>query len=183
VAAVSVVLYVDSIVNSLVFGLADSMQPAISYCHGRGLRIRVRVLEQRVLLTAAAISLAALIFMRSCGGGLIALFAQKGDGALLMMSLRAMELFSLSYVVSWVDACLGSYLTALDRPGRSLAVTLCGTLVFPVLSLGILAPLWGLDGVWCMPLAAGIASAVVAVAAVAAMGRTGGAAASADSQE
>ena len=183
VAAVSVVMYVDSIVNSLIFGLADSMQPAISYCHGCGLRMRVRALEKRVLLTAAAISLAALIFMRSCGGGLIALFVQKGDSALLTMSLRAMELFSLSYVVSWVDACLGSYLTALDRPGRSLAVTLCGTLVFPVLSLGILAPLWGLDGVWCMPLAAGVASAVVSVAAVATMGQTGGTSESAGPQE
>lgn len=173
VAAVSVVLYVDSIVNSMIFGLADSMQPAISYCYGRGLNERVRALEKRVLLMAAFVSLTALAAMRYAGGELIPLFIRDNDKELLAMSLRAMELFSLSYLVSWIDACLSSYLTAMDRPGRSLAVSLCGTLLFPVAALLILTPVWRLDGVWCMPLAAGAASAVVAVLAVKTMNMTG----------
>ena len=170
VAACSIVLYVDSIVTSMVFGLADSMQPAISYCYGCKLPKRVWALEKRVLIAAAAISLGALVLMRGGGGWLIALFVPQEDPALLSMSLRAMELFSVSYLVSWVDACLSSYLTALDRPGRSLMVSLCGTLVFPVAALWVLAPVWGLDGVWYMPAAAGAASAAVGVAA-AAVGR------------
>lgn len=167
VAACSVVLYVDSIVSSMVYGLADSMQPAISYCYGCGLPKRVRALEKRVLASAAGLSIGTLLLMRFGGGCLISLFVQQNDQTLLDMSLRAMELFSLSYLVSWADACLSSYLTALDQPGRSLAVSLCGTLVFPILALAILAPVWGLDGVWCMPLAAGSASAVVGVIATA----------------
>lgn len=147
VAAISVVFYVDSIVNSMIFGLADSMQPALSYCYGRGLHRRVRALEKRVLLAAAGVSTGALVLMKAAGGWLIPLFVQEGDGALLTMSLRAMELFALSYLVSWVDACLSSYLTALDRPARSLVVSLCGTLVVPLIMLSILAPAWGLDGV------------------------------------
>jgi putative MATE family efflux protein len=166
VAACSVVLYVDSVANSIVYGLVDSMQPAISYCYGCNLRKRVRALEKRVLAAAAIISIGTLMLMRFGGGDLIALFVRQEDAALLDMSLQAMKLFSLSYLVSWVDVCCSSYLTALDRPGRSLAVSLCGTLIFPLVSLGIMAPIWGLDGVWCMPLAAGVASAVVSIIAV-----------------
>lgn len=166
VAACSVVLYVDSVVNSIVYGLVDSMQPAISYCYGCNLLKRVQALERRVLSVAAIISIGTLALMRFGGGGLVTLFVQQDDTVLLEMSLHAMKLFSLSYLVSWIDACYSSYLTALDRPGRSLAVSLCGTLIFPLLSLCILAPIWGLDGVWCMPLVAGVASAIVSIFAV-----------------
>lgn len=169
VAAISVVMYVDSIVNSMLFGLADSMQPAISYCYGSGLSKRVKALEKRVLIASAAVSLTALAAMRYAGGWLIPLFIQENDRELLSLSLRAMELFSLSYLVGWIDACLSSYLTALERPGRSLAVSLCGTLIFPVAALLLLTPAWKLDGVWLMPLAAGMASAIVAVLAVVTM--------------
>lgn len=68
VAAISVVFYVDSIVNSMIFGLADSMQPALSYCYGRGLHRRVRALEKRVLLAAAGVSTGALVLMKAAGG-------------------------------------------------------------------------------------------------------------------
>lgn len=173
VAACSVVLYMDNLVNSLVYGLADSMQPAISYCYGRNLPKRVQALERHVLSAAAILSIGALALMRLGGGGLVALFVQQDDTALLEMSLHAMKLFSLSYLVSWVDACCGSYLTALDRPGRSLTVSLCGTLIFPLVSLSILAPIRGLDGVWRMPLAAGFAGAVVSIIAVLSIKRSG----------
>ena len=38
VAAFSVVMYLDSVVSMLVFGLTSSLQPALSYCHGARLR-------------------------------------------------------------------------------------------------------------------------------------------------
>ena len=49
VAAFSIVMYVDSIVGSLLFGMADSIQPAISYNYGAWRRDRMLALEKRVL--------------------------------------------------------------------------------------------------------------------------------------
>ena len=67
VAAFSIVMYVDSIVGSLLFGMADSIQPAISYNYGAWRRDRMLALEKRVLLTGAAVSLAALLWMQLGG--------------------------------------------------------------------------------------------------------------------
>lgn len=171
VAACSVVLYVDSVVNSMIYGLVDSMQPAISYCYGANLQKRVWAIEKRVLTAGFSLSIGTLFLMYFGGGELISLFVQKNDQELLTLSLHAMRLFSLSYLVGWVDACISSYLTALDCPGRSLIVSFCGTLVFPLIALSVLAPIWKLDGVWCMPFVAGIASAIVAVIAVVSMSK------------
>ena len=83
VAAFSIVMYVDSIVGSLLFGMADSIQPAISYNYGARRRDRMLALEKRVLLTGAAVSLAALLWMQLGGQYVIPLFIQGDDPALL----------------------------------------------------------------------------------------------------
>ena len=44
--------------------------------------------------------------------------------------------------------CFSSYFTALGRPVRSFIVSLSGTLIFPAVLLFILAPAFGLNGIW-----------------------------------
>lgn len=163
VAAFSIVLYVDSVVGALLFGMADSLQPAISYCYGAGLHQRVFSLEKRVLAAGAVLSAAALLWMQLGGDQVIALFVQPGNAALLEMSRRSMALFSLSYLTGWAATALSSFFTALDRPVLSLVLAVSRTLVFPLLGLAILPPLWELDGVWLSPACAGVLSAALAV--------------------
>lgn len=169
VAAFSVVLYVDSVVDALVFGMADSMQPAISYNYGAGQKKRVYALEKRVLAAGAAISLVAMAVMLLGGPGVISLFVQKGDAALLEMSQAAMRLFAAGYLLKWAGTCLSSFFTALGRAGYSLVLAFSRTLVFPLLSLAVLPPLLGLDGVWLTPAAAGTLSALLAAGFLAAV--------------
>lgn len=163
VAAFSIVMYVDSIVGSLLFGMADSIQPAISYNYGARRRDRMLALEKRVLLTGAAVSLAALLWMQLGGKYVIPLFIQGDDPALLEMSLRAMRLFSLSYLLGWAGTCLSSFFTALNRPGRSLILAFSKTLAFPLACLAVLPAALGLDGVWLTAPAAGVLTAALAV--------------------
>lgn len=163
VAAFSIVMYVDSIVGSLLFGMADSIQPAISYNYGARRRDRMLALEKGVLLTGAAVSLAALLWMQLGGQYVIPLFIQGDDPALLEMSLRAMRLFSLSYLLGWAGTCLSSFFTALNRPGRSLILAFSKTLVFPLACLAVLPAALGLDGVWLTAPAAGVLTAALAV--------------------
>ena len=162
VSAFSIVMYVDSIVGALLFGMADSMQPAISYNYGAGSRTRMFALEKRVL-TAAAISLAVLVWMQLGGEQVIPLFLKEEDSALLDMTLRAMELFSLSYLLGWVSTCLSSFFTALNRPGLSLVLAFSRTLVFPLLSLLVLPGALGLDGVWLISTSTGVLTAILSL--------------------
>lgn len=162
VAAMSVVMYVDSLMGSVLFGLAEALQPPISYFYGQGASHRIWALEKRVLVAAGLISLAALLIMRFSGSSLIILFIEPDNAPLRAMSLTAIKIFAFSYFVTWIDGCLGSFLTALDFPLASLLATLCGSLLFPAIAL-LLSALWGLNGIWYMPLTAGIASALVSI--------------------
>ena len=161
VAAMSVVMYVESIASMMISGMSDSMQPAISYCHGAGLKKRVYALEKRVLVSAAVLSLTACLLLRYGGAWVVPFFVKPGETELLTLSIHAMSLYALSYLVNWVDGCLSGYLTALGQAGRSSIVSIMGTLVLPLVGLAVLAPPLGLDGVCLMPLFAGVLSAVV----------------------
>ena len=163
VAAFSVVMYVDSIVGMLVFGMCDALQPAISYCYGAGLLQRVRAIFKRILIGAVTLSVLSLLFMMLAGPFVAPLFVKPEETELLAVSIVAMKLFSLSYLTGWVDMCFSSYFTALERPVRSLLTSLFGTVIFPILFMAVLSPVWGLNGVWLSALFACTASAIITV--------------------
>ena len=58
VAAFSIVMYVDSVVKSVLFGIGDALQPALSYNYGAKQPGRVLALERRVQLAGFVISFA-----------------------------------------------------------------------------------------------------------------------------
>ena len=109
------------------------------------------------------LSVASLAFMMFARQYVAPIFVKPEDTELLAVSIIGMKLFSLSYITGWVDMCFSSYFTALERPGRSMLTSFLGTLVFPISSLFILAPMLGLDGVWLSSLASCTASAIVTV--------------------
>ena len=160
VAAFSVIMYVDSIVGMLVFGMSDSLQPAISYCYGAGLMDKVKAIFRRVILGAIVLFAASLLFMFFAGQYVAPLFVKPEDTELLTVSIVGMKLFSLSYITGWVDMCFSSYFTALERPARSMLTSFFGTLIFPIVALFVLAPWLGLNGVWLSALASTAISAV-----------------------
>lgn len=160
VAAFSVIMYVDSIIGMLVFGMCDALQPAISYCYGAGLTGKVKAIFKRIILGAVALSVASLLFMMFAGQYVAPLFIRPEDTDLLAVSIVGMQLFSLSYLTGWVDMCFSSYFTAVERPGRSLLTSFFGTLVFPIGFLFVLTPFWDLNGVWLNPVISCTASAV-----------------------
>ncbi|MBQ6401779.1 MAG: MATE family efflux transporter [Firmicutes bacterium] len=161
VAAFSIVMYVDSVIGMITFEISDSLQPAISYCYGAKATERLKELFRIILTVTAVLSAGVFLLMFLAGPHLAALFVKPGDTALLEMSVTAVKIFAFSYLVGWIDMCVSSLFTALDRPGRSLLAAVFGTLVFPVAFLFILTALWGLNGVWLMAAVSGAASAAL----------------------
>lgn len=163
VAAFSVIMYVDSIVGMLVFGMADSLQPAISYCYGAGLMDKVKAIFRRVIWGAVMLSAASLLFMFFAGQYVAPLFVKPEDTELLKVSIIGMKLFSFSYLTGWVDMCFSSYFTALERPARSMLVSFFGTLIFPIVALFVMTPFLELNGVWLSSFVSCTASAIFTV--------------------
>jgi Na+-driven multidrug efflux pump len=161
VVAFSIVMYVDSIIGMLNFGICDSLQPAISYCYGAERLNRMKAIFHRVLATTIIVSIISFLFMLLVGPHAVKIFIKPDDTDLLKMSITAVQIFSFSYLVGWIDMCFSSFFTAVDQPVRSLLVSLFGTLVFPIGFLFLLTAIMGLNGVWLMASAAAVASGIL----------------------
>ena len=151
VAAFAIVMYVDSIIGMLNFGLCDSLQPALSYCYGAGKKERLQAIFRRILLASLTMALVAFLLMEFAGHYMAGLFIQSDDRELLRISQEALAIFAFSYLAGWIDLCFSAYFTALDMPARSLLVSFVGTLVLPIALLVLLPQAYGLSGIWLMP--------------------------------
>ncbi len=163
VAAVAIVEYMSSITEMVIYSMVDAMQPAISYCFGAGLWQRMKRIKQVVLSASAALSVASMLFLVFGAEWLLPFFIKGDNPALYDLSARATQFFAISYLVSWIDGPLSSFMTAIERPLRSLAISLLSTLVFPLICMAIMVPIWQLDGVWLIYFVSSILSAVAAI--------------------
>ena len=161
VAAFSIVMYIDSMLGMLNFGICEALQPAISYCYGAGRIIRMKLIFHIIRLAMMAIAAASFLLMLLAGPYAVSLFIRPEDTELAAVSLTAITIFAFSYLPGWIDMCYSSYFTALDRPILSLLVSLCGTLLFPLAFLLLFSTLWGLIGIWLMVPAAALASSLL----------------------
>lgn len=149
-AAVSiygVLMYTGETIQSFLYGICDSMQPAVGYNWGAGRKGRVKSLEKCCFGASAVISFlfAALIFLFP--GEITSLFVRDVDASFMETAVFAMRLFSLVFVTRWFAFAVQSYMTAVDQPVYASVLSVATTLVFPVLLIAVLWPL-GLTGIW-----------------------------------
>ena len=163
VAAFSIVMYIDSMLGMLNFGICEALQPAISYCYGARRFLRMTIIFRIVRIAMMTIAATSFLLMLLAGPFAVQLFIRPEDSGLMEISLTAITIFAFSYLPGWIDMCYSSYFTALDRPVLSLIVSLCGTLLFPLTILCLFSHLWGLIGIWLMFPAAALASSGLAL--------------------
>ncbi len=160
VAAYGVLMYIDSVFQPILYGLCDSLQPAIGYNYGARQFQRVRAIRNACFMICGILSALMLIAVFCARDGLVSLFVPPGETALRALCSRALILFALAYLTRWVAMVAQSYLSALGQAGPATLLSVATALVFPLLALFCLAPL-GLDGIWLnMPLSCLFAAAL-----------------------
>ncbi len=154
VSAYGILMSIDGVVQALLYGMVDSLQPAVGYNWGARLFGRVREIERWCFGAAAAGSVALGCAAMAAPEPLIHLFVGGADEALVSMAVPAIRIFCLAYLVRWVSFASQSYLMAIERSRAAATMSVCTVLVFPVLLIVCLRGL-GLTGFWLnMPVTA-----------------------------
>lgn len=145
VAIYGVLMTVGGIVEQLLYGVLDSLQPSIGYNYGAEKYDRVKAIEKYCLVTGAFISIAFAGIMFAIPTPLAIPFLE--DLSLLDMTKRALRLFSFAYVFKWICHAIQSFLLAVDRAIPAMLISIATAFAFPLGVILILLPL-KLDGLW-----------------------------------
>ena len=147
VAVYGILVYFGDIVQSLLYGIYDSLQPAIGYNWGAGRRDRVLVLSWCCLGAGAFLSLVAVAVTFLFPRQLTALFSDNDSAMFVSMAILALKLYGISYLVRWFSFFVLGFMTAVGHVWAASAISLASALVFPLLLLALLWPL-ELFGLW-----------------------------------
>ena len=147
VSIYGILMYVGDIIQPVLYGVCDSLQPAIGYNWGAGRRDRVKGVVRWCFIAGGVISLSAAVVLFLFPETFVSLFTTTTEPAFLQTAVFAMQLFSFTHLVRWFPFATQSYLIAVDQPASASAISVSSALIFPVILIAALSPL-GLTGLW-----------------------------------
>lgn len=147
VAAITVVLYMQTSLMSVCFGYSMGISPIVSYNYGKRETARLKKIFAISLKMLAAVSVCVFLFCDAFAGNLVGLFVDGGT-SVHAMALRGLRLFSFAFLFMGTNVFASALFTALSNGKVSAVLSFCRTLVFVVAALLILPPLFEMTGVW-----------------------------------
>ena len=147
VSIYGVLMYVDGFIQPLMYGMCDSLQPAVGYNWGAGKNSRVRQIERCCFTASGVVSLASVVVIALVPSQIASLFMSDADAAAMATAVTALQLFSLTYITRWFSFATQSYMLAIEKPLPASIISVSTALLFPVLLILLLWPL-GLTGIW-----------------------------------
>lgn len=147
VTVYGVLMYIGELVQPILYGACDSLQPAIGYNYGAGDFKRVRRIESCCVVACAVISILSTIVIFCFPENVALIFVDKAETETLTMTVHALKLFAFTYLTRWFGFAIQSYLVAINKPGMATILSVSNALLLPLILLLILQPI-GLDGIW-----------------------------------
>lgn len=147
VSVYGILMFADGFIQPLLYGMCDSLQPAVGYNWGAGKFSRVRAIEKCCFTASGIVSLLAVCVIALLPEQITRLFVADAGPEILSMSVGALRLFSITYITRWFSFATQSYMLAVEKPLPASIISVSTALLFPVILIGILWPL-GLTGIW-----------------------------------
>ena len=147
VSIYGILMYVEGFIQPLLYGMCDSLQPAVGYNWGAGRLDRVKAIERCCFVSSAILSLLSVAVIALLPEPITVLFMGETNHTFLTEAVFALKLFSLTYITRWYSFAVQSYMLAVEKPGSASIISVSTALAFPLLLLAALYPL-GLTGIW-----------------------------------
>ena len=151
VAAYSIVIYIDSLIVPVLFGIIDSVRPVISYNYGAKNNNRIMTFFKITCGVGIIISIIAIIIMFVFPDFLVGLFSSESDVDTINMAKEALILYAPSYLFTWFIITVSGFLTGLEKATASIVLMSAETTVLPLLIPLVSTQFIGVYGIFITP--------------------------------
>ena len=147
VAVYAVLMYSSDLCWPLLYGISDSLSPAIGYNWGAANRDRVKRIVRCAYIGTAVVGLVSTAVLFFLSDTIALLFSGADEVMLMHESAHAIRLFCFAYLFRWFVVTTQGFLSAIEKPVLAAMMSVSVAFIFPVALLGVLWK-WGLDGIW-----------------------------------
>ena len=162
VVAYGIIMYVGFIFVGTYMGYAVGSAPVISYHYGAGNKDELKNLFKRSL-TIIIVSSVVMTFIAEIIAGYLAGIFVSYDNNLLELTIEAIRIYAVSYLISGVNIFASSFFTALNNGVVSAVISFMRMFVFQIVMILLLPVVLGISGIWTAVIAAEVLSVVISV--------------------
>ena len=163
VAAYSIVMYIESLIVPMIFGMIDAVQPVFSYNYGAKNNKRIMTFFKITCTVAFSISILTMIIIFVFPDFLVRMFSSESDIAVIDMAKKALLLYAPSYLFTWFIMTVSGVLTGLEKATESIVLMSAESIILPLFSTLVLTQLIGVYGIFITPTISGAVSIVVSI--------------------
>ncbi len=162
VAVYAVLMYSSDLCWPLLYGIADSLSPALGYNWGAKNYDRVKAIAKCAYTGTAIIGLVSTSFLFFFPDTIASWFVNVEEVRLFEISAHAIRLFCFAYLFRWIAVTTQSYFSAIEKPLQATIMSVGVAFVFPLVLLGAF---WhfGLDGIWFNFVGVNLLAAILSV--------------------
>lgn len=147
VAAITIVLYAQLLLNSAYIGFTSGVAPRISYSYGSRDEVQLKKIVKYSYITISIFAVLSFVISNVISETLIAAFSAKGS-SIFNITLEGFIIFSLGFLVSGLNIFTSGMFTAYSNGKVSAMLSFMRTLVLFVIGIIILPYIFGVNGVW-----------------------------------
>lgn len=162
VSAYGIIMYVGFIFSGTYLGYSIGSSPIVSYHYGANNTEELKSLLNKSMKLLGIVAVIMTFLAEILAKPLASIFVSY-DKELLELTVNAIRLYSLSYIISWFNIYASSFFTALNNGFISALISFLRTLLFQVITILVLPLIWGLNGIWLSVLLAEILAIIVSV--------------------
>lgn len=160
VSAYGIIMYVGFIFSGTYLGYGIGSAPIIGYHYGAENKDELKSLFKKSLKLLGVAALILTLAAEVLSKGLASIFVSY-DKELFEMTITAIRLYAISYLISWFNIFASSFFTALNNGPVSAIISFMRTLVFETSMIFILPAILGLNGIWLAIVVAELLSFIV----------------------
>ena len=147
VAAITIVLYGEFLINSAYIGFSSGVAPIISYNYGNDnkseLKKIVKYSIRFILMSSVTLFIISVLFAPN----IVGIFSPKGT-TVFDIGYKGFSIFSLSFLVTGINIFSSAMFTAFSNGKISASISFLRTFVFIISGILILPRFLGINGVW-----------------------------------
>lgn len=146
-AAISMILYCQTLFTAIYMGFASGVAPIVSYNYGEKNIVKLQQIFRLCLRFILIASLVMTLLPFFSAKLIVAVFTQPGT-PVYDIALRGFLLFSIGYLFAGINIFSSSFFTALSNGKVSAIISFARTFAFILPALLILPYQIGGDGIW-----------------------------------
>lgn len=152
IVSYTVISYINTLVLNTMSGIAQGVQPIVSYHYGASEQKSYRRLLAYAMTMTMAVSAVYCLMLELFPSLFVGIFLAKGDGALFSYTEKALQLYSLSFLLLGFNVVSAGYFTAVEKPVFSFLISAGRGLVLLAGALAVFVAAFGEMGIWISPL-------------------------------